>query len=191
VIPNQNGHTISWLKSPLEMINFEMQHSYPGSETVVSHLMSILLIMVIRYWILHHADGDGGWLSALYHPQIGAVLAEIHQQPAYPWTVDSLAKAVNLSRSGLAAQFSALVGEAPMHYLTRWRMQLAVTLLLDEPYATLDQIAQQVGYSSAYAFSKAFKRWFGMAPSAYRQQYQPADAASSSERTASGVVTGI
>jgi len=168
-IPGQDGRAIDWLTPPLDLIAFEDRHDYPGKDTVISRVLDILFIMVVRSWIGYANPNGGGWLNALYHPQIGQVLGCIHQQPERAWTVEDLAAVVNLSRSAFASQFTALVGEAPMTYLARWRMQLAATLLVSQPAATLEGIAQRVGYSSAYAFSKAFKRIVGVSPSAYRQ----------------------
>lgn len=171
-IPNDQGRAIDWLAAPLELIAFETRHDYPATSTVVSRVMDILFIMVIRYWITHHQHETGGWLKALYHPQIGEVMGAMHQQPEHPWTVEDLAKIANMSRSSLAKQFTAMVGESPMKYLTRWRMQLAAMWLVSEPDLTIDAIALRVGYTSGYAFSKAFKRMIGDSPDAYRRQRQ-------------------
>lgn len=168
-IPGSAGRAIDWLAAPLELVAFEADHAYPGKETVISRIMDILLIMVIRHWIVHQQDTNGGWLNALYHPLIGEVLGYMHRQPELSWTVESLAAAVHMSRSSLANQFTLLVGEAPMKYLTRWRMQLAASHLLDDPAATVEQVALGVGYASPYAFSKTFKRWLGLSPTDYRQ----------------------
>ncbi|WP_232280783.1 helix-turn-helix transcriptional regulator [Chloroflexus aggregans] len=73
------------------------------------------------------------------------------------------------SRSAFAARFSALIGEGPIAYLTRWRMQLAARLLIEYPNVRINEIAERVGYHSEAAFSKAFKRAIGVAPSKYRR----------------------
>ena len=90
-------------------------------------------------------------------PQLSAVLTLIHQSPEKNWTVDSLAKQVNFSRSTFAARFKEQVGEAPLQYLTQWRMYRASRLLRSTDLP-LVAIAEQVGYQSEAAFSKAFKR---------------------------------
>jgi AraC-like DNA-binding protein len=92
----------------------------------------------------------------------------IQRQPGESWTVESLASRVSLSRSAFSAKFKQLVGEPPMQYLTRVRLTKAAALLRTHP-ATLVEIALSIGYDSEVAFSKAFKRYFGMAPGAYRQ----------------------
>lgn len=167
-IPGEQGQAVEWLAASLKFIALEASAARPGSEAVISRLMDILFIMVMRYWIDHHRVEEGGWLSALYHPQIGEALACLHRDPQQDWTLASLAYSVHMSRSALAGQFTALVGEPPMKYLTRWRMQLATVLLAEHPQLSLEQIAAQVGYTSPFAFSKAFKRMLGLSPSEYR-----------------------
>ena len=95
-------------------------------------------------------------------------LALMHAQVAHPWTVAELAARVGLSRSGFSARFTELVGEPPLQYLARWRAARAAELLrgTSEPVST---IAERVGYESTPSFNKAFKRWQGTSPGAYRR----------------------
>jgi AraC-like DNA-binding protein len=98
----------------------------------------------------------------------GPTLALIHDRPAHPWTVDSLARAGGTSRAAFARRFHELVGEPPMAYLTNWRLSLAADLLATSD-ATIEAVAHQVGYSNAFALSAAFKRVRGISPSRYRR----------------------
>jgi len=91
----------------------------------------------------------------------------MHEDPARAWTIASLAAETGVSRSGLARRFQEVVGEPPMTFLTRWRLALAADLL-SEPDATLSSVAYEVGYSSPYAFSTAFKRVRGVSPQEHR-----------------------
>jgi AraC-like DNA-binding protein len=84
-----------------------------------------------------------------------------HQAPEKQWTVPELSAAVGLSRSPFAAKFTVLVGQSPMAYLKRWRLQLAATLLRQQAVA-LSNVAARVGYESTPAFSRAFTRFFGV-----------------------------
>jgi len=172
LIKGEAGQSAEWLTAALRFIASEAAEARPGSETVISRLMDILFIMVMRYWIDHHAPSDGGWLVALYHPQMGAVLGYIHREPERDWTVEPLADAVQM------AQFTGMVGEPPMKYLTRWRMQVAVMLLIDNPMLTVEAVALRVDYTSPYAFSKAFKRLIGVAPSDFRATYRTIESGS-------------
>jgi len=141
----------------------EANAAHVGAHTIVTRLMDVLFVEAIRAALHDVPDAIGGWLGALRDPQVGAALRAIHRTPEHAWTVSTLAAEAVLSRSPFAARFEKLVGEPPMTYLTRWRMQLAARLLRD-PYARIEDVAGRVGYSSAAALSRAFKRWFQVSP---------------------------
>jgi AraC-like DNA-binding protein len=107
-----------------------------------------------------------GWLAGLRDPFVGRVLAAVHRKPAHAWTIESLARNVGLSRSGLAERFTQFVGQPPMQYLTNWRMQLAANHLVSG-MDSVAVIASRVGYESA--FSRAFKKMVGTPPSRWRK----------------------
>jgi AraC-like DNA-binding protein len=131
-------------------------------------LADILIIQAIRTWIDSAPEANQGWLAALRDDHVGRALAAIHREPAKDWTVASLAKEVGMSRSGFSARFTNLVGESAMRYLTMWRMQLA-RMQLQETSDTLAVLADRFGYQSEAAFSRAFKRMFGVPPGSVRQ----------------------
>jgi AraC-like DNA-binding protein len=140
-----------------------------GSRTAVDRLLDLLLVAVVRHWA---ATSDGraraSWLRALRDPAIARTLALLHDRPAEPWTLEALAAEVHLSRATLARRFGELVGEPPLSYLTRWRMDLAARRLreTDEP---VEAVARAVGYTSEYAFNRAFRRHRGQPPGRYRR----------------------
>jgi AraC-like DNA-binding protein len=158
-----------WLASTVQMLIAESSSSDPGAAIVINRLADVLLVQAIRTFIATSDCGKHG-LRALADPQIGSALALIHEQPGAPWTVETLAAAVTLSRSGFAARFSALVGAAPLEYLTRWRMTVAAKLLRESDLTMID-VARQVGYQSEASFNRAFKRCEGMAPGTYRRTW--------------------
>jgi transcriptional regulator GlxA family with amidase domain len=100
-------------------------------------------------------------------PEIGKVLALMHREPATPWTVALLAQEAGMSRSVLAARFRQYLGEPPVAYLTRWRLQLGARMLSKTSHSVA-RIASEVGYESEAAFNRAFKRQFGHPPARYR-----------------------
>jgi AraC family transcriptional regulator, alkane utilization regulator len=169
LIKGEEGRAVEWLDATLQFIACETGSNRPGSEMMITYLSNIVFIQAIRAYLssLQQRD-DGGWLRALVDPQLSIALALIHHQPETNWTVETLAQQVNMSRSGFAARFKELMAEAPLHYLTRWRMCRAVELLQSSNY-TITEVAKQVGYDSDTAFSKAFKRQMGQSPSQYRQ----------------------
>jgi AraC-like DNA-binding protein len=162
------GKSVRWLEPTLRFIACEAQSGRPGSQTVIARLADVLFIQLVRGHLASLPLNGSGWLGALADAQIGAALGHIHQNPEQDWTVQSLASKVAMSRSAFASRFMRLVGEPPLSYVTRWRMQKAAGMLRDGKQ-TLAEVAAQVGYDSEAAFSKAFKRAVGSAPGAYRR----------------------
>jgi AraC-like DNA-binding protein len=157
-----------WIASTLRLMASEARSPRPGGEEVITRLADILVIQAIRVWLEQEATTASGWLAALHDPQVGRALALIHRDPAREWRVETLAAAVAMSRSAFADRFSRLVGEAPMQYVTRWRMYLAMDALREDR-TTVAEIALRLGYGSEAAFSRAFKRFAGVAPGALRR----------------------
>lgn len=151
----------------LQLLRHEATNAGSGTELVVPRLVDSLLVFVIRAWLDGQPVGAGGWFGALRDPAIAKALSLIHEQPHSPWSVEGLARQVSQSRATFARRFAELVGETPVAYLTRWRMCLA-TKLLGETDLSLDEIASRVGYETAAAFSKAFRRSHGSAPGRFR-----------------------
>lgn len=156
-----------WLQSTLRLISREASALRPGGETVITRLADILVIQTIRAWLDSSPEAHKGWLAALRDEQIGGALTLIHRAPEKKWSVASLARAVGMSRSAFSARFTSLVGESAMRYLTIWRLQLAHAQLR-ETTEPLSIIADRFGYQSEAAFSRAFKRMFGLSPGRLR-----------------------
>lgn len=108
---------------------------------------------------------DLGWVAALADAKIGMAIRLMHQDVAFPWTVDRLAYLVAMSRSGFSKRFKSLVRRAPLDYLLHWRMRLARDYL--RKHETVSIIAAKLGYASESAFGNAFKHVFGHAPKRY------------------------
>ena len=154
-----------WDSPVVSLLATEMVRDEPGQEVVLDRLLDLLVIAVLRAWFAR-ADAPP-WYRAHSDPAVGRALQLLHHNPAHPWTVGELASQVGLSRAALARRFTELVGEPPMTYLTGWRLALAADLLR-EPGSTLGAVADEVGYSSPFALSTAFKRQRGMSPQQYR-----------------------
>src|SRR5262245_60879641 len=167
-VAGDGGNTVQWLESTLQFVASEMASGQPGAETVVGRLADILFVQAVRAHLAQSGDQATGWLRALTDAKIGQALSLIHQRPERPWTVESLASEIGMSRSAFAARFAELVQEPPLAYLTRWRMTKASHLLRSNGHS-IGQVAGQVGYEAEAAFSKAFKRWNGLAPGTYRR----------------------
>ncbi|MEW5848470.1 MAG: AraC family transcriptional regulator [Myxococcota bacterium] len=138
-----------------------------GSSVMVKRLADLLLVQVLRALMANTSCQQHG-MRGLTDPHVGRALSLIHERWAHPWTVESLASTVGLSRSGFAARFSQLVGEPPLEYVARWRMMKAAELLRHGSFS-VGEVADRVGYRSEPAFNRAFKRWEGRSPGAYRK----------------------
>jgi len=157
--------------SPLEhafrFIVREVQEGRPGHEAVISRLSEVLFVQVIRFWAAHTSPASGV-LAALADPRLGGALAAIHGEPRTRWTLDTLGRRAAMGRTAFAERFRRVVGEPPLQYLTRWRIQRA-RRLLRESQLSIDQIAEQVGYESGASFARTFKKVVGEPPGAYRR----------------------
>jgi len=140
----------------------------PGAYSVLAKVAELLFVEAMRRYMEGLPPDGKGWLAGVRDAQVGRALAALHAEPGRAWTVDELAREAALSRSALGERFSALVGESPMHYLTRWRLALAAQALRDgqQPIA---RIAERAGYESEAAFSRAFKREFSVPPAGWRR----------------------
>jgi AraC-like DNA-binding protein len=135
-----------------------------GSDLVIQRMADILLFYVIRHWVDHHAGQNLRWVRAFHDDRIRHALEALHRQPAHPWSLGELAAAVGLSRAGFARRFREVLAHTPMDYLARLRIERGRALLRAGDATTLEDVARAVGYSSAFAYSKAHKRVFGRAP---------------------------
>jgi AraC-like DNA-binding protein len=133
-----------------------------------------LFIEVLRLYMNEQGEGRTGWLAGVGDRIVGPALNALHTRPAYAWTLDQLAHDAGTSRSVLAERFQNLVGSSPMQYLTQWRMLLAANLLC-RSNASLGRIAEDVGYQTDTAFSRAFRREYGSPPAAWRRNQMARD----------------
>ncbi|MET7699550.1 MULTISPECIES: AraC family transcriptional regulator [unclassified Streptomyces] len=145
----------------------EIVRDEPGQEVVLDRLLDLIVIAALRAWFSRPEAATPAWYRALADPVVGRVLRLLQDNPAHPWTVATVAAKAGVSRAALARRFSELVGEPPMTYLTGWRLALAADRLRDTD-DTLEAIARQVGYGSAFALSNAFKRVYGVSPQEHR-----------------------
>lgn len=164
-----------WLESAILHLVDEATSGRVGSEAMLAKLSEALFVDTLRRHVANLPAEQSGWLAAARDPSIGKSLALLHARVDHPWTIAGLAKEVGLSRSALVERFTRFLGEPPMTYLTRWRLQLAARALETTPKGVA-QIAAEVGYESEAAFNRAFKRQFGEPPARYRRDRKTAAA---------------
>lgn len=154
----------SRLTALVQMIRNEAQNQRPARDIILERLLQVLLIEALRSDAA--ALETPGLLRGLADRQLAGAIRLMHEDPARSWTVEELAKVATLSRSVFFDRFQKQTGMAPMEYLQSWRMALAKDMLRRRD-GGIKTIAQRVGYGSASAFSVAFSRFVGMAPSQY------------------------
>jgi AraC-like DNA-binding protein len=167
-IPGQHTMAHPGLQDSLALLLREFAKNDVGGSLIVTRLLEVLFVQVLRYWLDTQPAGSTGWLGGLRDEPIGRALVALHTKPESDWTVRSLASEVGLSRPVLARRFQDKVGEPPLAYLRRLRIDLAARML-EESTRSLGSIAAAVGYTSEFAFNRAFHRARGMPPGAYRR----------------------
>jgi AraC-like DNA-binding protein len=170
------GHTLgadSWVSTFLQVVVRESNQRRPGGEAVLERMSEMLFVEVLRRHVDALPPEQTGWLAGMRDPVVGHALALLHERPAEPWTLERLSEEAGLSRSSLHERFVHFIGQPPMQYLTRWRMQVASGLLRDTS-AKLVEVALAVSYESEAAFSRAFKREVGVSPGAWRRERRAA-----------------
>jgi AraC-like DNA-binding protein len=159
------------LRATVDMLGAELETRRPGADAIVTALLDALLLYIVRAWVETGDEPESatGWTAALRDTEIHSALRCIHEDPAEAWTVASLGARVGVSRAAFARRFTTITGQSPMSYVTWWRMVVASSRLRqtdDSLYA----VARRVGYTSEFAFAKAFKRQFGVSPGQYRRR---------------------
>jgi AraC-like DNA-binding protein len=156
-----------WLEHSIRFSVAEVDAARAGSEAVLAKLSEALFVEILRRYIALLPANQTGWLAGARDTEVGKALAMMHRHPARPWTIADLAREAGTSRSVLAERFRHYLGEPPMAYLTRWRLQLSAQMLTSTSHSVA-KIASEVGYESEPAFNRAFKREFGLPPARFR-----------------------
>jgi AraC-like DNA-binding protein len=158
----------TWLGTTLKFTIHEARAAGPGNAAMLGRLTELMFVEILRQYMQQLPAGQHGWLAGLNDVHVGKALRLMHANPARDWTVSELAREAAISRSALAERFTQLLGESPMRYLARWRVQLAKQMLRDGN-SSIAEIAARVGYESEAAFNRAFKRGAGSPPATWRK----------------------
>jgi len=158
-----------WIEASVRFAAGELAEGRLATSSVMTRLSETLLTESVRQYSSTLAENELGWLKGLKDPYIGRALALIHHKLSEPWSAEALAAEVALSRSAFVNRFTSLVGIPPIRYLTVVRLQTA-RVSLRETSKTIAQLAHTVGYESVEAFSRAFKREYGLSPAQWRDQ---------------------
>jgi len=160
-----------WLENSILHLVDEAASGRIGSDAMLAKLSEALFVDTLRRYVSSLPEQQTGWLTGVRDPVVGKSLGLLHSRIAHPWTIESLADEVGISRSALVQRFRRYLSEPPMAYLTRWRLQLAARSL-ERTARGVAEIAAEVGYESEAAFNRAFKREFGQPPGRYRSDHR-------------------
>ena len=158
-----------WIEASVRFAASELASGRVATSDVLWRLSELLLVEAIREYSATFADDEAGWLKGIKDPCVGRALTLMHQNIGAPWSAESLAREVAMSRSAFMERFRTLIGMPPIRYLTVRRLQTAKRQLR-ETAQTVSQLAHSVGYESEEAFSRAFKREYGLSPMRWRVQ---------------------
>lgn len=160
----RKGEAADWIMTSFRFAAEEAANGKPGGDAILARISELLFVEAVRRYAESLPLDERGWLAGLRDNKISKALALMHADCGYAWTVEQLAAECALSRSAFADRFARIIGETPMQYLGQWRLQVADRRLKDGQLA-IAQIASDVGFGSEAAFSRAYKRHFGMSPS--------------------------
>lgn len=162
---------MSGVDALLDLMFEEAFHEHAGRQGVLDRLCEVLMIRLLRYCMALGLT-QGGALAGLADVRLGPVLAAMHEDPQHPWDLLGMAQLAGMSRARFAVRFREVTGDTPADYLAAWRVMTAQRLLTRG--APVKQVAEDVGYGSASALSRAFVRRLGIAPGQWlRQQALP------------------
>ena len=168
-VPARHEGNADWIAHLIRFALTESAHTRPGSEALLERLSEAVFVELMCRYLEAIPEGQMAWLDGLRDRHVGRALALLHESPSEAWTIDKLAGRAGLSRSALHERFARFTGHAPMHYLARWRMQVAAGLL-SQTSASVASIALEVGYESEAAFSRAFRRANSLPPATWRRR---------------------
>lgn len=157
------------LHMTINLLSYEISHSEIGSNRIAENLMDVLFGYTLRKVLISLSQNSSNWGHALQDLSIKKVIELMHANPEHDWTLDTLARAVGISRAGLAKKFKDSLGDTPHHYLTILRIQKAMKLL-SEGQLTIDGVSAEVGFADGFSFSKSFKRLTGVSPKDFRKE---------------------
>ena len=158
----------AWLETSIRHLLGDTASARPGRAALLAKMAEAIFIETLRRYMEELPSEQTGWLAGARDPVVGAALAAMHRTPCHPWTLAELAAQSGTSRSVLTERFDRFLGEPPLTYLARWRLQLAARKL-QTTQQTILNVAADVGYESEAAFNRAFKREFGVPPARYRK----------------------
>ncbi|HEY5372603.1 MAG TPA: AraC family transcriptional regulator, partial [Polyangiaceae bacterium] len=157
-----------WLENTLRFSVSQAAAREAGAGAMLTKLSEVLFAETLRRYVRELPDQQTGWFAGARDANVGKALTLIHHRPTHAWTLAELAQEAGVSRTVLAERFHHFLGDPPMAYLKRWRLQLGARALTATSHSVA-RIASEVGYESESSFNRAFKRQYGLPPARYRK----------------------
>jgi len=155
------------MATTLELLFKEAMENHCGRQAIIDRMTEVLIVLLLRE-LMDQGRLESGLLAGLSDPRLAKAINALHADPASAWSLDSLADVANMSRARFAVHFRETVGMTPMLYLSEWRLSVAQSLL--RRGWAVQSVADQVGYASASALSRAFTAQLGLSPSKWRRR---------------------
>jgi len=152
----------------LQLLFKEAAEDHCGRQAILDRMTEVLIVLLLRE-LMDQGRIASGLLAGLSDLRLAKAINAVHADPGRPWTLESLAKTASMSRARFAVRFRDTVGTTPMQYLGEWRLSVAQSLL--RRGQSVQVVADQVGYASASALSRAFTAQMGRSPSAWRREH--------------------
>lgn len=177
IIKHNEIENFEELQLIIKMLENETKNGFIGKDTIVYALMDAAFLLVLRKLLEKTSTKTQTWAQTVSDDRLRKSIEKMHAEPQREWSLEALAEISQLSKNGYTAAFKKKLGESPIQYLAKVRIQKAMRLLSDSD-SNLDLIAEQVGYKDPFGFSKAFKKWTGVSPREYREQERATRASS-------------
>lgn len=165
----EEGAMGSWIDSSFRLVAKEMAAGQLRSPEMLSKLAELLFTQAVQQFLRELPSDRNAWCEGVRDSKLAQALGLMHSRIRHRWTTEELAAEIGMSRSAFADRFTRVLGDPPMRYLARLRLQNASRALADSN-DSIARIAFEVGYESEAAFNRAFKREFGSPPSVWRRR---------------------
>jgi len=159
VLVRRDSETAGWLLPILGQLIEVSRAGGPGSEVIVDRLAEVIFMQMVRCAI-KEAGESAGFLAAYADPALARAVKAFHDSPHRRWKLEEAARAAHMGRARFARRFKEVSGWTWQRYQTWWRMQLAWSALSSGE--SVIAVAQSVCYQSEAAFSRAFRKHFGV-----------------------------
>lgn len=129
------------------------------------------LIMFLDELVKTATDNEQTLAKGITHPAVVEGIRLMEASLDGPWTLNALAARLHMTPSHTARLFKSQTGLPPLAYLTKRRVEAAARLLVSSDF-TVSRIGREVGWPEANYFTRRFRSYYGLPPTAYRERFR-------------------